>query len=331
MFIDRVKIKIKAGNGGNGCTAFRREKHVPRGGPSGGNGGKGGNVILQVDKMMTTLIDFYYISIYKAKKGVGGGGSDKTGANGQDLIIKVPPGTIVNDVESEKVIADLVDGEYIVAKGGKGGRGNASYKTSSNKAPQYSTEGQPGEERELLLELKTIADIGLVGAPNAGKSTFLSKVSLARPKIAEYPFTTIEPNLGIAELDRNRRVIFCDIPGLIEDAHKGKGLGLDFLRHVERNILLFIFVDLFDNPQEKAQMIKTELESYSLGILSHKTSVLVGTKADVASEENIELIKNMGGSIISSITGQGLKELLELGYSIIEKQKAEMDGDYEGR
>ncbi|HHS49624.1 MAG TPA: GTPase ObgE [candidate division Zixibacteria bacterium] len=327
MFVDRVKIRVIAGDGGDGCVAFRREKHVPRGGPSGGNGGKGGDVILRVDNMMTTLLDFYYINTYKAKKGTAGGGSDKTGVHGDDLVISVPPGTTVKDADSGEIIADLTDGEFIVAQGGRGGRGNATFKSSANRAPRFATEGKPGETRNLLLELKIIADVGLVGAPNAGKSTLLSRISSAKPKIADYPFTTLEPNLGIVELDNIRRMVVCDIPGLIEEAHLGKGLGHEFLRHVERNLVLLLLVDLSGDPVADYTMIINELESYEDGILKTKPRILVGTKADIAEDDKKLTINDLGGIVISSVTGEGLRELLEVAHKIICELKVEALGD----
>ena len=326
MFVDRVEIRVVAGKGGDGCVAFRREKHVPRGGPAGGDGGKGGDVIFVVDEEMSTLLDFYYIHTYKAKNGRLGGGSNKSGASGDDCIVRVPPGTIVKDVDSGEVIADLVEGSFVAARGGRGGLGNANFATPSNRAPRKTTEGKAGEARNLLLELKLIADVGLVGAPNAGKSTLLSRISKARPKIAPYPFTTKEPNLGIAELDSTRRLVFCDIPGLIEDAHLGKGLGLEFLRHVERNLMLLVLVDLSGDPKEDLRMLLHELESYADGMLAKKPFIVVGTKLDAAPRSEWQDELGPDAHAISSVTGEGLKGLLEDVYSRVMSLKMGADG-----
>ncbi len=318
MFIDRVKIKVKAGKGGDGIVAFRREKFVPRGGPAGGDGGYGGDVILQVDNNITTLLDFYYIHSYKAGNGKTGEGSRKTGADGDDLIIKVPPGTVVKNADTGELICDLVEGNLIIAKAGRGGRGNARFATPSNRAPRKATPGKIGEELELLLELKLIADVGLIGAPNAGKSTLLSRLTKARPKIDSYPFTTLSPNLGIAEIDDERNFVICDIPGLIEGAHEGKGLGLEFLRHIERTRLLLLLVDLTDAPAEKLVMLRNELESYADGSLRRKPDFVVGTKLDAA-ERGRDWREELGGAAIlnSSVNGEGLIELMRNSYNKI--------------
>ena len=315
MFIDRVKITIKAGKGGGGCVAFRREKHIPRGGPSGGNGGRGGDVILKVDPNMATLLDFYYTHTFKAENGKNGEGSDKTGASGGDRIIAVPPGTSVLDLETRELLADLIEGDFVIAKGGRGGWGNAHFKTSANQAPRKSYPGNPGDEKEVVLELKMIADIGIVGVPNAGKSTLLSRISKARPKVAAYPFTTLEPMLGIVEIDRERRFTACDIPGIVEDAHIGKGLGLEFLRHVERTAFLFLLVDLSVDPAVDLATLEHELDVYADGVLSKKPRIIVGTKLDIADRtENWLDILGDDAFLISSVTGEGLKELLEFAY-----------------
>ncbi len=244
MFIDRTNIFVKAGNGGNGCVAFARQKHR-RGGPDGGDGGRGGSIFLEVDKRLRTLSDLRYHPHYRAKDGVHGKGKKKSGKRGQDLIIRIPPGTVVKNRESRELIADLVNQgqKILITKGGKEGKGNASLASSLDPAPHFAEEGQAGEERELELELKLIADVGLVGYPNSGKSTLLASLTRARPKIASYPFTTLSPNLGVVS-SKEREFILADIPGLIEGAHKGKGLGHEFLRHIERTRLLIHIVDL---------------------------------------------------------------------------------------
>lgn len=313
MFIDRVTIVVISGKGGDGCVAFRREKHVPRGGPSGGDGGKGGDVIVEVDPNLTTLLDFYYTHTYRAKAGRPGQGANKTGANAEDVVIKVPPGTVLTDNKTGETIADLVHGDVKVVRGGRGGLGNARFATPSNQAPRRSTPGKAGEERELVLELKFIADVGLVGAPNSGKSTLLSRITRARPRIANYPFTTIEPNLGIVESHRGRRFVVCDIPGLIEGAHEGKGLGLAFLRHIERTSLLLLLVDLTDNPAGKLDMLEKELETHADGVLAGRPRIVVGTKLDAAERKNNWLdILGEDAILISSVTGEGLHGLLDL-------------------
>lgn len=323
MFVDRVKIKVKAGRGGDGIVAFRREKFVPRGGPAGGDGGKGGDVVFEVDHNMSTLLDFKYIHTYTAEKGKAGEGSNKKGASGDDRIIHVPPGTQIKDAKSGELLTDLVEGRFVAAKGGAGGKGNARFATSSNQAPKKATPGQPGEERELILELKVIADVGLAGAPNAGKSTLLSRLSKAKPKVAAYPFTTLEPNLGIVEIDESRRFVMCDIPGLIEGAHEGKGLGLEFLRHIERTRIVLLLVDLTDEPEKKLEMLETEIESYGDGVLRNKEKIAVGTKLDIADpEKNWGLILGEDAILISSVTGEGLQELVNMIYNKLERLTA---------
>ncbi|NMA35149.1 MAG: GTPase ObgE, partial [Clostridiaceae bacterium] len=246
MFIDRAKIYIKAGNGGNGAVSFRREKYVPAGGPDGGDGGKGGDIIFEVDEGLRTLIDFRYRRKYVADSGDNGGSAKRTGKSGGDLLIRVPPGTVVRDAETGRILADMVEPgqRTVVAKGGKGGAGNWHFATPTRQVPSFAKPGDPGEEYTVELELKMVADVGLVGFPNAGKSTLLSMVSAARPKIANYPFTTLEPNLGVVRVDEGASFLLADIPGLIEGAHRGVGLGFDFLRHVERCRMLLHIVDV---------------------------------------------------------------------------------------
>ncbi len=323
MFIDRAKIYVKAGDGGNGIVAFRREKFVPRGGPNGGDGGKGGDVIFLVDSNLTTLMDFRYKVHYKAKRGEHGQGSNKTGKNADDLIIRVPPGTVVKDEESGKVIADLVDDgqSFVVAKGGRGGRGNARFTSSVHRAPDFAEKGEPGEEKWVILELKLLADVGLIGLPNAGKSTLLSRMTAARPKIADYPFTTLAPNLGVVDLGPGEGINFviADIPGLIEGAHEGQGLGHEFLRHVERTRLLVHVIDMSgaeNNPLEGFMIINKELAKYKKD-LSKKPQIIAANKIDLPSaKEQLEkcrpVLEQQGYKVIpvSAVTGQGIKELI---------------------
>lgn len=323
MFIDRAKIYVKGGDGGNGVVAFRREKYVPRGGPSGGDGGKGGDVVLMVDSGLSTLMDFKYKVHYKAERGEHGQGSNKVGRSARDLIIRVPPGTVVKDPETGDVLADLVENgqTFIAARGGRGGRGNARFASSIHRAPDFAEKGEPGEERWILLELKLIADVGLIGFPNAGKSTLLSRMTSARPKIADYPFTTLSPNLGVVDLGtgEGRSFVVADIPGLIEGAHEGLGLGHEFLRHVERTRLLVHVIDaagLENDPIEGFHVINRELREYSLK-LSQKPQLIAANKMDLPqARENYERIeaafKKEGFEVmpISGATGQGVKQLL---------------------
>lgn len=311
MFIDYVKIKVKSGKGGDGCVSFRREKYVPFGGPDGGDGGDGGSVYLKADENLHTLIDFKYKHIFKAKKGQHGQGSNKTGKSGGDVIINVPVGTVVT--EAGEIVADLVEhgDEFTAAKGGRGGRGNARFATPTDQAPRHFEPGQEGEEKELELELKLIADVGLVGYPNAGKSTLLSVVSNANPKIADYPFTTLHPNLGIVKVDEMFSFVMADIPGLIEDAHKGKGLGIRFLKHIERTRILLVMIEAsIEDKNEIYNNLIKELREFNIN-LEKKPMLVVFTKIDLVKEiQNLpdKLNKNKCLSI-SSVNGKGLKEL----------------------
>lgn len=325
MFVDRAKIYVKGGDGGNGVVAFRREKFVPRGGPSGGDGGRGANVVLQVDANLSTLMDFKYKVHYKGKRGEHGQGSNKIGRSAEDLVIKVPPGTVVKDAETGEVLADLVeDGQtFVAARGGRGGRGNARFVSSVNRAPDFAEKGEPGEERWIILELKLIADVGLIGFPNAGKSTLLSRMTAARPKIADYPFTTLSPNLGVVDagLGEGSSFVLADIPGLIEGAHKGQGLGHEFLRHIERTRLLVHVLDLSGierDPLEAFYAINDELEKYSENLLE-KPQIVAANKMDLPeARENLEKVREVvakeGYDIIpvSGATGEGIKELKKL-------------------
>jgi len=322
-FIDRVKIFVKGGKGGDGAVAFLREKYRPKGGPAGGDGGKGGDVILVATSSKHTLLDFKYKKHFIAQNGEPGKGKKMHGKDGEDLIIYVPVGTVVKDAQTGEVICDLVrEGQRcVVARGGKGGRGNARFATPTNQAPTYAEKGQKGEERWIILELKLIADVGLIGFPNAGKSTLLSKLTRARPKIANYPFTTLSPNLGVMELDWDRRLVIADIPGLIEDAHKGAGLGHEFLRHIERTKFLAHVIDVSDfrerEPIEAFEAINRELELYSPE-LAKKPQVVVANKIDALSDKSLlskleEYFRDKGYEFfaVSALTGEGIQELKE--------------------
>lgn len=293
MFVDRVKIKIRGGNGGHGCISFRREKYVPKGGPDGGDGGNGGSVIFVARSSEQSLVDLYYMNHYEAKSGIPGMGKKRHGHNGANLVVKVPVGTVFHDLATGEVVADLTEEgqEWVGAKGGSGGHGNRRFISSQNRAPRIAGEGYPGEERELRLELKTIADVGLVGYPNAGKSTFLTAVSDAHPKIAPYPFTTRHPNVGVVEFDDYTRMTIADIPGLIDGAHNNVGLGHDFLRHIERCRMLMYVLDTAGvdtrNPADDLQHLQKELELYLPG-LTDKPSLVVANKIDLPeAEENL--------------------------------------------
>lgn len=320
-FVDTARIYVKAGDGGHGCIAFRREKYVPRGGPSGGDGGRGGDVILYVDPSMHTLMDFRYQKHFRAERGQHGRGDNQHGADGRDLRIKVPPGTVVKDAETGEVIADLTEPgqEVIVARGGRGGRGNARFKTPSNQAPRIAEDGKPGEERWLELELKLLADVGLVGFPNAGKSTLLSRVTAARPKVAPYPFTTVVPNLGVVEYGGETWVM-ADIPGLIEGAHAGAGLGHEFLRHIERTRVLVHLVDVAGtegrDPVDDFRKINEELRRYNPR-LARLPQLVAANKIDLPEgRENLNRfvseIQKEGYEVfpISAATGEGIDPLL---------------------
>jgi len=320
MFIDFAEVEITAGDGGDGAIAFRREKYVPKGGPSGGNGGNGGNIILKADPNLFTLLDFRYKRKYKAQNGENGGNSRKDGKFGEDIVIKIPVGTIVKNAETGKVIFDLnkANEEIVLAKGGKGGKGNSNFATPTNQAPRKAESGKEGESLRVILELKLIADIGLVGFPNAGKSTLISRISAAKPKIADYPFTTLTPNLGIVKYKEYKSFTVADIPGIIEGAHEGKGLGLKFLKHIERTRILLFLIDITsDNYQKEYDILFNELKSYSKK-LADKKKIISLSKADLAGDKNLREIakkklKNSDSPILifSSVTGQGIPELLD--------------------
>lgn len=322
MFIDRVKIRVKAGDGGNGVTAFRREKFVPRGGPSGGDGGVGGSVWLESDEGLNTLLHLRYNPEHKAERGRHGEGSNRFGKDGADAIVKIPVGTQVFDATTNELLYDFTQAgqRFRVAKGGKGGWGNAHFATPTKQAPKYHYDGRPGEEKELQLELKLIADVGLVGFPNAGKSTLISVISAAKPKIADYPFTTLEPNLGVVDMGDYKTFVVADIPGLIEGASEGAGLGDRFLRHVERTKLMLHLVDVSSlsgrDPVSDYEIINRELANYDAD-LAARPQIVVATKIDALNEQNrLEGLKQRAKEdgrrffAISSVTNEGVKALV---------------------
>lgn len=323
MFTDYAKIKVKSGDGGNGAVSFRREKYVAAGGPDGGDGGKGGDVYFEVDKDANTLIDFRYKKNFKAENGKNGEGAHRYGKSGEDLVIKVPLGTIIKDAETGEVVADLYQPgqKELILPGGRGGKGNSHFASAVRQAPHFSQGGEKGIEKEFILELKSLADVGLVGFPNAGKSTFLSVVTSAKPKIANYQFTTLNPNLGVVKNEYGDSFVIADIPGIIEGASEGVGLGIQFLRHIERTRLLLHFIDVSGlegrNPVEDYYAINKELASYSAK-LSQRKQIIVATKIDVMQDETVyqeleKLAKKENKELfkISAVTGQGVKELMQ--------------------
>ncbi len=317
MFVDQVTIRVEGGVGGSGAEAFRRESGVPRGGPSGGDGGRGGSVVLVADGQLSTLMDFRYNASYRAERGQHGQGSDKTGRSGADLELRVPPGTMVRDLEKGELLGELlVDGErLVVARGGRGGRGNARFATATHQAPRRWEPGEEGEDRTIELTLKLLADVGLVGEPNAGKSTLLASISAARPRVADYPFTTLEPNLGVVELSGYRSLVVADIPGIIEGAHEGRGLGHQFLRHIERTRVLVLMVPLDDpEPEVTLARLRRELEEYS-DELARRPYWVVLSKADLvpSGDEGPKLRAPGAEGVvrISAVSRRGLDELLE--------------------
>jgi GTP-binding protein len=314
-FADEAEINVKAGDGGNGSFSFRREKYIAKGGPDGGNGGEGGSIVMQADPNLNTLVNFVSKKHFKAKHGEQGLGNNKYGAAGEDLILKVPVGTIIKDSESEELIGDLTEPgqQVVVAQGGLGGKGNSNFKSSVRQAPDFAELGEPGEKRHLKLELKLIADVAIIGYPSVGKSTLISRISNARPKIAEYEFTTLVPNLGVVKVDETDFVV-ADIPGLIEGAHEGKGLGIAFLKHIERAEILVHLLDLtHENLPEEYEKLNNELESYSK-VLSAKEQLLVLSKVDATIPEILEEVKQQFADknplVISAVTGEGLDAFL---------------------
>ena len=328
-FIDRVVIHVEAGTGGSGATSFRREYRVPFGGPDGGDGGRGGDIIVRADVNLATLLDYTYRSTWVADRGEHGMGANKTGRSGRDVVLPVPEGTVIRDANTRELLGEvLADGdEIVVARGGRGGKGNAFFATATHQAPREWQPGEEGETRELELELKLIADVGLVGQPNAGKSTLLSVVSAARPKIADYPFTTLSPNLGVVQLSDHRTFVVADIPGIIEGAHEGRGLGLQFLRHIERTrVLAFLIpVDAMD-WQEEYDALRHEIRSYSEE-LSSKPHCVVFTKMDLLGDMDpppIEAPQAFGIFAISAVTRRGLDTLLAALWSkLLDLRKSE--------
>jgi GTPase len=333
LFVDQAVIEVIAGTGGSGSEAMRRETGVPRGGPAGGDGGQGGDVVLEVDAQLTTLLDYSYRRHYKAPRGLHGAGKNKTGRSGDDLVLRVPPGTLVYDAESGDYIGELLEPgrRLVVARGGRGGRGNTHFKSPTRQAPRHWEPGEEGEERRIRLELKLIADVGLVGEPNAGKSTFLAAVSSARPKVADYPFTTLKPNLGVVALSDYRSFVLADIPGIIEGAHEGKGLGHQFLRHIERTrtLALFIPVDVED-PQAEYEALRAELDAYSPE-LARTPFCVVLTKTDLlppdAEPPTVDAEEAWGSFAISSAAGLGVPALLEALWERSRRVEAEERGD----
>lgn len=334
MFVDSARLTVRAGDGGNGCVSFRREKFVPRGGPDGGDGGRGGDVILEVDPGYNTLLHLHHRRIVAATRGRHGQGSNRTGASGADVVLPVPPGTVVRSADSGEVLGDLVEpgDRLVVAGGGRGGRGNARFASATNQAPRRADPGGSGQHRELELELKLMADLGLVGLPNAGKSTLLSRISAARPKVADYPFTTLAPHLGVVRAldDDLRTLVAADIPGLIEGAHEGAGLGIQFLRHVERCRALVHLVDLSDPTPvaDRVATIRGELEAYSEG-LGRRPWLLVGTKLDAVVDPEVAradlaaaaAAEGVPWCVISAVTGDGIRTLIGMLFLAIDQRE----------
>ncbi len=341
-FIDEATIEVIAGDGGNGCASFRREKYIPKGGPDGGDGGRGGSIYALADRNINTLIDYRYTRIHRAQRGENGRGSDCYGKGGEDLVLRVPVGTVITDIDSGETLADLAqDGQKaLIAKGGQGGLGNIHFKSSTNRAPRQFTRGEKGEARAIKLELKVLADVGLLGMPNAGKSTFIRSVSAAKPKVADYPFTTLHPNLGVVRIDHQRSFVIADIPGLIEGAAEGAGLGHQFLRHLARTRLLLHIVDIAPvdesiDPVAEAQAIVEELRKYDQGLFD-KPRWLVLNKLDALSQDEraeriAAFLRGFGWQgryfTISALTGEGCKELTYAIMDHLDAQRADSEAD----
>ena len=312
QFIDEAMIDVEGGRGGSGVVSFRREKYVPKGGPDGGDGGKGGDVVIEVDSNLSTLQDFRYRTRYRAERGEHGSGNNRTGAEGEDVVLRVPRGTLVRSAETGELLDDLTrpGQRSVVARGGRGGRGNAFFVRATRQAPRHAQEGEPGESRRIRLELKLLADVGLVGSPNAGKSTLLSRVSAARPRIADYPFTTLTPNLGVVAPDAERSFVMADIPGLIEGASEGRGLGVRFLRHIERTRVLCFLIDVLSpDPITEYEGLKAELRAWSPALLE-LPRIVAWSKADLADPPSeVAFLDASTTHVISSVTGRGLDAL----------------------
>ena len=329
-FVDEAIITVQSGNGGRGCVSFRREKYIPRGGPDGGDGGKGGDVVLRVSSAKRTLYDFRHKKQFRAENGQQGQGREKTGRDGEDLVIGLPPGTLIWDAKTGQIIADLVEADqtFVAAKGGRGGQGNTRFKSATHRAPRFSQPGEPGQSRTLKLELKLIADVGIIGLPNAGKSTLISAISSANPKIGAYPFTTLTPNLGVVQAGSDQPFIVADIPGLIAGAHEGTGLGIRFLRHIERTGFLVHLVDAsridLDSPLEDYRIVNTELAHYGRG-LNEKPQIVVLNKMDLpGTAENarafVSAVEDKSVLLISAVTGAGVDRLISHILRLILKQ-----------
>ncbi len=334
QFIDHVKVHLESGKGGRGCVSFRREKYVPKGGPDGGDGGRGGHIIFRAERDINTLLDIKYQQQYKAENGKGGMGKKMHGRDGKDLFVHVPVGTVIKDAESGETLEDLTKEkqEFIAVRGGRGGLGNTHFKSSTFQAPRFAQPGEPAEERTLALELKLLADIGLVGLPNAGKSTLISTVSSAKPKVADYPFTTLVPVLGVVKYKEYKSFVIADIPGLIKGAHKGSGLGFQFLRHIERTSILLHLVDISEmaegDPVDNLEKINKELELYSPDLLD-KPQAVAGTKLDIKGDgKRLDRLldycndKNYDFFSVSAATGAGIKKLLNYLGGRVEKYKS---------
>lgn len=334
-FIDEANIHVKAGDGGRGCVSFRREKYVPKGGPDGGNGGRGGDVIFAADPRLSSLLDFRYRREYSAERGGHGMGSLCSGKDGMDLMIKVPVGTVIKDAETGETLVDMTEGgqEYLCCKSGRGGKGNAHFATSTHQTPRFAQPGEPGLERALKLELKLLADVGIIGFPNAGKSTLIAHISAAKPKIADYPFTTLVPNLGVVKFGDFGGFVVADIPGLIEGAHEGKGLGTKFLKHIERTRIFIHLLDLSPlsrrDPVEDYRTVNAELEKFNPD-LAKRPQVVALNKVDITgaeekAEELLQLFSGLGIKVypVSAATGKGLKDLVNYVGTEVERLKAE--------